>query len=125
MGRVAHVQGVDEAPARVTNGADNPLETTPAVVFDNDTRVRSQVYSQIRVDPPGIRDGSSYTVVDETPSQRAAFDQKFDLEHTRQNPVKGSDDQLVLTDGQRTHNSALYGKRIGQGQSSGSARTEG
>ena len=48
-------------------------------------------------------------VFDETPGQRAALDQELEIEGAGEDPVQGPDDQLVLTDGQRTHNGRLYG----------------
>src|SRR5690606_37689606 len=91
---------------------DDALQAASAIVLDDDARIWSEIDPEIGVDTFWISDGCCHTVVDETPSQRAALDQKFDLEHTRQDPVKGPDDQLVLTDGQRTHSSTLYGSSL-------------
>jgi hypothetical protein len=93
------VQDIEQAAARIADGADDTFEPAAPVVFDNDARIWSEIDPQIGVDPFGVCDGSSYSVVDETPSQWAAFDEKLNIENARQNPVKGPDDQLVLTDG--------------------------
>ena len=96
---IADVQHVEQAASGITNRADDLLETAPAVIFEDDAGVWSEIDTQVGIYPLGIGNGRSNAVVDETPSQGAAFDQELDLEHARQNPVKGSDNQLVLTDG--------------------------
>ncbi len=83
------------------------LRLRRAVVLDDDAGVRGQVGAQVGVDPSGIGDRGGHTVVDQTPGQRAALDEELDLEDARQHPVQGPNEQLVLTDGERTHNTSL------------------
>jgi hypothetical protein len=52
----------------------------------------------------GIAHGGRDAGVGETAGERTAFDEKLDLENARQHAMQGPDDQLVLADGQRTHN---------------------
>ena len=102
-----HVKHVDEAAARVANGRDDALEAALAGVLDDDAGVRREVRAEVGIDSRRIGDGHRHAVVDETPSQRTAFDQELDLKSARQDPVERPNDQLVLTDGQRTHSGRL------------------
>ena len=101
------VQHVEQAAAGVADGGDDALQPALAVVFDDDAGVGREVGAEVGIDPLGIGDGRRHAVVDETPSQRAAFDQELDVEGAREHPVQGPDDQLVLTDGQRAHNPSI------------------
>ena len=75
-----------------------------AVVFDDDAGVGREVRAEVGIDALGIGDGRRHAVVNETSSERAAFDQELDVEGAREDPMQGPNDQLVLTDGQRAHN---------------------
>ena len=105
------MQDVEQAAAGVADGRDDALQAALAVVFDDDAGVGREVGAEVGIDRVGIGDGHRHAVVDETPGQRAAFDEELDVEGARQDPVQGPNDQLVLTDGQRTHNGRLYESR--------------
>ncbi len=111
LGMPVDVQDVEQAAAGVADGRDDALQAAPAVVLDDDAGVGREVGAQVGVDATRIGDGGRHAVIDETPSERAAFDQELDVEGPRQNAMQGPDDQLVLTDGQRTHNRTLYESR--------------
>src|SRR5262249_3670767 len=102
------MKDVEQTAARISDGRDHPLEAGTSIVSDDDAGGGSQVRADIRIHAFGIRDDDGYAIFDETSSQRAAFEKKFNLEGTRQDPVKRPDDQLVRTDGQRAHNLPLY-----------------
>ena len=104
FGCAADVQHVEQAAAGVADRRDDPLQAASAVVFDDDAGVGREVGADVGIDALGVGDGDGDAVVDETPSQRAALDQELDVESAREHPVQRPDDQLVLTDGQRTHN---------------------
>ncbi len=98
------VQQVEQAAAGVADRGDDPFQAAPAVVLDDDAGVGREIGAQIGIDPLGIGDGGRNAVVDETPGQRTALDEKLDVEGAREDAMKRPDDQLVLTDGQRAHN---------------------
>ena len=106
--RVRDVKNVDETAARVANRRDNPLQRAFTAVLDDDARCRSEISAEVGIDTTWIGNGGGDAVFNEAPRERAAFDEKLDFEGACQHPMQGADDQLVLTDGQRTHNLRLY-----------------
>ena len=104
VGHAVDVQDVEQAAAGVADRRDDPLQAALAVVLDDDAGVGREVGAEVGIDPLGVGDGRRHAVVNETPSQRAAFDEELDVEGAREDAVQGPDDQLVLTDGQRAHN---------------------
>ena len=108
---VGHVEDIDQAAARVPNGRDHPPQAPAAVVFDDDGSGGGEVRPQVGVHALGIAGRRRDPVIGETPGEGTAFDEKLDLENAGEHPVQGPDDQLVLADGQRTHNRRLYGGR--------------
>ena len=111
LGRAAHVQDVEQAAAGIADRADDLLQAAPAVVLDDDAGARGEIGAKVGIDALRVSHRRSHPVVDETSSQRATLDEKLDLEDARKNPMEGSNDQLVLTDGQRSHNSHYTGVR--------------
>ena len=83
------------------------------VVLDDDAGARCEIGADVGVHATDVRDGRRHPVFNETPGEGPAFDKEFDVERPRENAMQGPDDQLVLTDGQRTHNASLYRSRTG------------
>src|SRR5262245_9189638 len=108
IGNAIGVQDVEQAAAGVANSRDDALQSLLARVFDNDAGARCEVRANVGVDAADVRDRCRHPVLNETPGEGPAFDKELNVERPRKNAMQGPDDQLVLTDGQRTHNPALY-----------------
>ena len=83
------------------------------VFFDDDAGAGTQVGSDERVGAARIARDRVDTGVEQTPRDRPAVDNEFDLEAGQQDLAEHPDDQLVLTDGETPHriiNRQLYAR---------------
>ncbi len=102
--RSPDLQDVDQAAARVADGTHDALEAAAPVVFDDDAGRGAEVRAKVGIEPGRIGDRNGHAFVDQTPREGPVLDQELHVERAGENPMQGPDDQLVLTDGQRTHN---------------------
>ncbi len=104
---------VDQRAAGIADRVEDLLQAAAAVVFDDDAGAGAEVGLDEGVGAPRIAGGGLDAGVVETPRQRAALDDEFDLEAGQQDFVEHPDDQLVLTDGETPHqiiNPRLYAR---------------
>jgi len=103
--RGADAQNVNQRASRIPDGLENLLEAAAAIVFDHDARPRRQVGFEVGVGAPKVSGDDLHAPVVQTPGNRFALDEEFNLETGQQDLVEHPDGQLGLADGETPHGS--------------------
>ena len=111
VGVAARPEDVDERSAGVPRRVDQPAETPPVVVLDEDAVGGGEPGLQVRVTPPGVGGGHGQPGFVEPPGKGPVLDQEFDVEAGSQHLMERANQELVLADRKTLHRGRVSSRR--------------